>query len=87
MHRMMPKHVLAPEIGSTTVGLARLLVTTVDTPLGYLNEELYAELRMLKGCVSQLLACDEQYRGELKTLLMKYIKMLPTELPKRAPPN
>ena len=35
----------------------------------------------------QLLACDEQYRGELKTLLKEYREVFPTELPKRVPPN
>ena len=42
---------------------------------------------MPEGCVMQLLACDEQYRGELKTLLKKYREVFLTELPKRGPPN
>ena len=42
---------------------------------------------MPKGCVTKLLACDEQYRGELKTLLKEYREAFPTELPKRVPPN
>ena len=42
---------------------------------------------MPEGCVSQLLACDEQYRGELRTLLMEYREVFPTELPKRVLPN
>ena len=42
---------------------------------------------MPKGCVTQLLACDEQYRGELKTLLKEYREVFPIELPKRALSN
>ena len=42
---------------------------------------------MPKGCVTQLLACDEQYRDKLKTLLKEYREVFPTELPKRVPPN
>ena len=40
---------------------------------------------MPEGCVTKLLACDKQYRGELKTLLKEYREVLPTELPKRVP--
>ena len=36
---------------------------------------------MSEGCLIQLLACDEQYRGALKTLLMEYRKVFPMELP------
>ena len=42
---------------------------------------------MPKGCITQLLACDKQYRGELKTLLKEYREVFPMELPKRVPPN
>ena len=42
---------------------------------------------MPEGCISQLLACDEQYRGKLKTFLMEYREVFTTELPKRVPPN
>ena len=37
---------------------------------------------MPKGCVTQLLACDKQYKGELKTFLKEYREVFPTELPK-----
>ena len=86
MQRMLAKHVIAPEIGSTTAGLIRPLGTTPDSPLE-LNDQLYTEPRMPKGCVIQLLACDEQYRGELKALLMEYREVFPIELPKRASSN
>ena len=36
MQRMLPKHVIAAEIGSTTAGLARLLGATANIPLGFL---------------------------------------------------
>ena len=42
---------------------------------------------MPEGCVSQLLACDKQCRGELKALLMEYREVFPLELPKIVPPN
>ena len=42
---------------------------------------------MPKGCVTQLLACDKQYRGELKTSLKEYREVFSTELPKIVPPN
>ena len=42
---------------------------------------------MPEGCVTQFLACDEQQRGELKSLLMKYGEVFPVKLPKRVPPN
>ena len=35
----------------------------------------------------QLLAYDEPYRGELKTLLKEYREVFPTELPKRVLTN
>ena len=35
---MVPKHVIAPEIGRKTTGLARLLGTTADNLLEYLND-------------------------------------------------
>ena len=38
MHKMMPKHVIALEIGSIAVGLSRLLGTTADSPLEYLYD-------------------------------------------------
>ena len=41
---------------------------------------------MPEGCLSQLLAWDEQYRGDLKALLMEYREMFPMELPKKVPP-
>ena len=87
MQKMLPKHVIMPEIGSTTAKLARQLWTKADSPLEYLNDLLYDEPRMSEGCVSQLLACDEQYRGKLKALLMEYREVFPMELPKRVPPN
>ena len=40
---------------------------------------------MLEGCIMQLLACNEQFRGELKTLLKEYRELFPMELPKRVP--
>ena len=52
MQRMLPKHVIEPEIGSTTAGSIRPLGTTVDSPLEFLNDKLYAECRMPKGCVT-----------------------------------
>ena len=42
---------------------------------------------MPKGCVLQLLACDKQYRCELKTFLMEYREVFAIELPKRVPLN
>ena len=33
MQRILPKHVIAPEIGSTTAGLVRTLGSTADFPL------------------------------------------------------
>ena len=42
---------------------------------------------MPKGLVMQLLACDKQYRGELKTFLKEYREVFSAELPKRVPPN
>ena len=42
---------------------------------------------MPKGCVMQLLACDKQYKGELKTLLKEYREVFLAELPKRVLPN
>ena len=33
VHRMMPKDMIAPEIGSIIAGLARQLETTADSPL------------------------------------------------------
>ena len=42
---------------------------------------------MPEGCVMQLLACDEQYRGELKFLLKEYREVFPTELSKIVLPN
>ena len=42
---------------------------------------------MPEGCVLQLLACDEQYRGELKTLLIEYREVFSTEIHKRVSPN
>ena len=39
MQRMLPKHVIAAEIGSTTAGLARPLGATADSsPLDFLND-------------------------------------------------
>ena len=87
VHRVMPKHMIAPEVGSTTAGLARPLETTTDSSLEYLSDLLYAEPGMPEGCVSQLLACDKQYRGELKAILMEHREVFPMELPKRVPPN
>ena len=40
---------------------------------------------MPEGCVTQLLDCDEQYRGELKTLLKEYREVFPMELPEFHP--
>ena len=42
---------------------------------------------MLEGCVIQLLACEKQYRSELKSFLLEYKEVFPTELPKRVPFN
>ena len=42
---------------------------------------------MPEGCVSQLLACEKQLRGELKDLLMEYCEVFPTELSKRVSPT
>ena len=42
---------------------------------------------MSEGCVPQLLACDEQHRDELISLLMEYKDVFPTKLFKRLPPN
>ena len=66
---------------------SKILGATADNPLEFLNDYLYAEPGMPKGCIMQLLACDEQYRGELKALLKKYREMLPTKLPKRVLPS
>ena len=33
MQRMLPKHMIEPEIGVSTVGIARTLGTIVDIPL------------------------------------------------------
>ena len=63
------------------------LVTTVDSPLECLNDQLHAELEMPEGCISQLLACDEQYRVNLQALFMVYREVFPIELPKKVPPN
>ena len=87
VQRMLLKHMIAREIGNTTARLARSLGNTVDSPLEYLNDLLYAEPGIPEGCVMQLLACDEQYRGELKTLLKEYREVLPMELPKKVLPN
>ena len=87
MNMMIAKHKIAPEIGSTTARLARPLGITADSCLEYLNDELYAEPGMPEGCVTQLLACDEQYRGALRNLLIEYREIFPIELPKRVPPN
>ena len=38
VQRMLPKHVIAPEIGNTTAGLASPLGTTADSPLEFLND-------------------------------------------------
>ena len=38
VQRMLPKHVIMPEIGNTTAGLARPLGTIADNPLKYLND-------------------------------------------------
>ena len=37
-HRMMLKHVIVPEIGSTTIRLTRPLGTTADSPLEHLTD-------------------------------------------------
>ena len=50
--RMMSKHVIAPEVGSTMIGLARPLGTTADSSLEYLNNLLYAEPGMPVGCIN-----------------------------------
>ena len=42
---------------------------------------------MPEGFVMQLLACNEQDRGELKTLLKEYREVFPTELPKKVLSN
>ena len=42
---------------------------------------------MPKGCVIQLLACNKQYKGELKTLLKENRDVFPIEVPRRAPIN
>ena len=42
---------------------------------------------MLEGCLSQLLACNKQYKGDLKALLMEYRQVFPTVLPNKVPPN
>ena len=42
---------------------------------------------MPEGCINQLLACDEQYKGELKSMLMEFREVLPTELSNRVLPN
>ena len=38
VHIIMPKHVIVPEIGITTIGLAHLFRTTADSPLEYLSD-------------------------------------------------
>ena len=38
VQRMLPKHVIAAEIGSITAGLARPLEATADSPLEFLND-------------------------------------------------
>ena len=48
---------------------------------------LYAEPGMPEGCVSQLLACKEEYQSPLKMLLKTYKDLFPTALPKHLPPN
>ena len=78
---------IVPGIGSTIVGLLRPLDTTVDSPLLYLNDLLYTEPRMPEKYVLQLLAYDKQHRDKLKSLLMQYKGVFPTELPKRALSN
>ena len=42
---------------------------------------------MPKGCVTQHLACDKHYSGELKSWLMEYKEVFLMELPKRIPFN
>ena len=42
---------------------------------------------MPEGYVSQLLAYVEQYRGDLKAMLMKYREVFPIKLPRKVPPN
>ena len=42
---------------------------------------------MPKGCITQLFACDDQYRGELKTLSKEYREVFPIELLKKVPSN
>ena len=42
---------------------------------------------MLEGCINQLLACDEQYGGELKSMLIEFREVLATELSNRVLPN
>ena len=65
---MMPKYVTMLKIGSTIAKQSRSLGTTADSPLEYLNNQLYKELGISEGYIAQLLACDEQHRGELKSL-------------------
>ena len=42
---------------------------------------------MPKGCATKLFACEEWHMGELKSLLVEYKDVFPSELPKRVPPN
>ena len=84
---MLPAHVLQCEVSTTMTSLSKPLVNTADSPVEYLNDLLYAEPGMPEGCVSQLLACEEEHRSQLKQLLKTYKDVFPTELPKHVPPN
>ena len=70
-----------------TTSLSKPIVHTADSPVECLNDLLCAEPGMPEGCVSQLLACKEEYRSQLKTLLKTYKDVFPTALPKHVPPN
>lgn len=63
VRRMLPSHVVECEVSTSATHNARVLGSKADSPLEYLHDLLYAEPGMPDGCVSSLLACEEEHRG------------------------
>ena len=63
VRRMLPSHVVECEVSISATHNARVLGSKADSPLEYLHDLLYAEPGMPDGCVSSLLACEEEHRG------------------------
>ncbi len=73
--------------GSTYEDLVKGQVAYGFTPMTWLTTQIFDAQDLPEGSLQHLLECSEEIRPRLKEFFMKFVDVLPKELPKKLPPD